>query len=190
MFEVNFQSTSPRGVYIWRGDLTEGYLRYRFWGFYMEGLIFGILRYLLFSIIMVYKYILYCILCFYPRLFQLPWVQVATPTSFMSTLRSLDSATKLNNITSYWHQITSLCQSSYQPRSQGSLSCFEKELWLRMVAWKCVKNCAAGVGPPLNFVDWKTTTWGRMKILTSQRRFSFWVACKLLCFRLVAMALL
>ena len=50
LFEGNFPSTSPRGAYIWRGDLTEGFLRYRFggayiWtGLYMEGLIFGILR--------------------------------------------------------------------------------------------------------------------------------------------------
>ena len=36
VFEGNFPSTSPRGAYIWRGDLTEGFLRYRF-----EGLIFG-----------------------------------------------------------------------------------------------------------------------------------------------------
>ena len=35
-FEGNFPSTSPRGAYIWWGDLTEGFLRYRFWG-----LIFG-----------------------------------------------------------------------------------------------------------------------------------------------------
>ena len=41
----------PSGAYIWRGDLTEGFLRYEslgayFWrGLYMEGLIFGILRY-------------------------------------------------------------------------------------------------------------------------------------------------
>ena len=51
IFEGNFPSTSPRGAYIWRGDLTEGFLRYRIWGayiwrgLYMEGLIFGILRY-------------------------------------------------------------------------------------------------------------------------------------------------
>jgi len=58
VFEGNFPSTSPRGAYIWRGDLTEGFLRYRFgglifgggggayiWGgLYMKGLIFGILR--------------------------------------------------------------------------------------------------------------------------------------------------
>ena len=52
VFEGNSPSTSPRGAYIWRGHLTEGFLRYRFggayiWrGLYMEGLIFGILRYL------------------------------------------------------------------------------------------------------------------------------------------------
>ena len=32
VFEGNFPSTSPRGVYIWRGDLTEGFLRYLFGG--------------------------------------------------------------------------------------------------------------------------------------------------------------
>ena len=36
VFESNFPSTSPRGAYIWRGDLTEGFLRYKF-----GGLIFG-----------------------------------------------------------------------------------------------------------------------------------------------------
>ena len=36
VFEGNFPSTSHRGAYIWRGDLTEGFLRYRF-----GGLIFG-----------------------------------------------------------------------------------------------------------------------------------------------------
>ena len=30
VFEGNFPSTSPQGAYIWRGDLTEGFLRYRF----------------------------------------------------------------------------------------------------------------------------------------------------------------
>ena len=35
VFEGNFPSTSPR-AFIWRGDLMEGYLRYRF-----GGLIFG-----------------------------------------------------------------------------------------------------------------------------------------------------
>ena len=36
VFEGNFPSTSPRVAYIWRGDLTEGFLRYQF-----GGLIFG-----------------------------------------------------------------------------------------------------------------------------------------------------
>ena len=36
VFEGNFLSTSPQGAYIWRGDLTEGFLRYR-----CGGLIFG-----------------------------------------------------------------------------------------------------------------------------------------------------
>ena len=36
VFEGNFPSTSHRGAYIWRGDLTEGFLRYPF-----RGLIFG-----------------------------------------------------------------------------------------------------------------------------------------------------
>ena len=34
VLEGNFPSTSRRGAYIWRGDLTEGFLRYRFWGAY------------------------------------------------------------------------------------------------------------------------------------------------------------
>ena len=51
VFEGNFPSTSPREAYVWRGDLTEGFLCYRFGGcyicrrgLYMEGLVFGILR--------------------------------------------------------------------------------------------------------------------------------------------------
>ena len=36
VFEGYFTSTSPKGAYIWRGDLTEGFLHYRF-----GGLIFG-----------------------------------------------------------------------------------------------------------------------------------------------------
>ena len=37
VFEGNFPSTSPRGAYIWRGDLTEGFLRYRFGGLIFAG---------------------------------------------------------------------------------------------------------------------------------------------------------
>ena len=36
LFEGNFPSTSPREAFIWGGDLTEGFLHYRF-----GGLIFG-----------------------------------------------------------------------------------------------------------------------------------------------------
>ena len=36
VFEGNFPNTSPRGAYIWRGDLRKGFLRYLF-----GGLIFG-----------------------------------------------------------------------------------------------------------------------------------------------------
>ena len=32
---------APRGAYIWRGDLTEGFLPYEFGGLYLEGLIHG-----------------------------------------------------------------------------------------------------------------------------------------------------
>ena len=43
VFGGNFPSTSPRGAYIWRGDLTEGFFfRYRvLGGLYLEGLISG-----------------------------------------------------------------------------------------------------------------------------------------------------
>ena len=50
VFDGNFPSISPRVAYIWRGDLTEGFLRYQFGGLkfearglYVEGPIFGIL---------------------------------------------------------------------------------------------------------------------------------------------------
>ena len=46
VFEGKFQVQVPRRAYIRRGDLTEGLLRYDFGGLYLEGLIFGILRYL------------------------------------------------------------------------------------------------------------------------------------------------
>ena len=42
VFDGNFPSTSPRGAYIWSGDLTEGFLSYRFGGLIlMVGLIHG-----------------------------------------------------------------------------------------------------------------------------------------------------
>ena len=42
VFEGNFPSTSPRGAYIWRGDLTEGFFCVTgLGGLYLEGLIHG-----------------------------------------------------------------------------------------------------------------------------------------------------
>ena len=61
VFEDNFPSASPRGAYIWRGDLTEGFCFTCLGGLYLEGLIFGILRYQvnIFTIVSVF-----CLLCF------------------------------------------------------------------------------------------------------------------------------
>ena len=41
VFEGNFPSTTPRWAYTWRGDLKEGFFRYRLGGLYLEGLING-----------------------------------------------------------------------------------------------------------------------------------------------------
>ena len=42
LFEGNFQvHKPPPPLYIWRGDLTEGFLRYQFGSLYLEGLIHG-----------------------------------------------------------------------------------------------------------------------------------------------------
>ena len=38
VFEGNFPSTSPRGAYTWRGDLTEGFCVIGLGGLYLEGL--------------------------------------------------------------------------------------------------------------------------------------------------------
>ena len=45
VFEGNFPSTSPLRAYIWRGDLMEGFCVTGLGGLYLEGFIFGILRY-------------------------------------------------------------------------------------------------------------------------------------------------
>ena len=47
VFEGNIPSTSPRGAYIWRGDLTESFLRYRFGWVIFGGAYFRNLRYLI-----------------------------------------------------------------------------------------------------------------------------------------------
>ena len=40
VFEGNFPSASPPGAYIWKGDLTEGFLLYRFEGLIHKGAYF------------------------------------------------------------------------------------------------------------------------------------------------------
>jgi len=40
VFEVNFPISSPQGAYIWKGDLTEGFLRYWFGGLIFGGVYF------------------------------------------------------------------------------------------------------------------------------------------------------
>ena len=40
VFDGNFPSRSPRGAYIWRGNLTEGFWRYRFGGLIHGGAYF------------------------------------------------------------------------------------------------------------------------------------------------------
>ena len=40
VFEGNFPSTRPRGAYIWRDNLTEGFWRYRFRGLIHGGAYF------------------------------------------------------------------------------------------------------------------------------------------------------
>ena len=37
VFEGKFQVQAPRGSYIWRGDLMEGFLRYDFGGLFFGG---------------------------------------------------------------------------------------------------------------------------------------------------------
>ena len=48
VFEGNFPSTSPQGAYIWRVNLMKAFCVTRLGGLYMEGLIFGILWYIVF----------------------------------------------------------------------------------------------------------------------------------------------
>ena len=45
VFEGNFQVEALGGAYIWRGNLTEVFLRYEFGGLIFGGAYFGILRY-------------------------------------------------------------------------------------------------------------------------------------------------
>ena len=66
-FEGNFPSTSPGWAYIWRGDLTEGFLRYRFAGLIFggrEGLIHGGAYFRNFTASKMFVPILCSVLCF------------------------------------------------------------------------------------------------------------------------------
>ena len=55
VFEGNFQVQSPRSLYL-EGEFNRGFFALRVWGayiwrgLYMEGLIFGILRYILVNV--------------------------------------------------------------------------------------------------------------------------------------------
>ena len=66
VFEGNFPSTSPQRAYIWRGDLPEGFFplplcgAYIWRDLYMEGLIFGILRFLLLRTVIFQKAVIGC----------------------------------------------------------------------------------------------------------------------------------
>ena len=40
VFEGNFQVQAPQGAYIWRGNLTEGFLHYKFGGYIYGGTYF------------------------------------------------------------------------------------------------------------------------------------------------------
>ena len=40
-FDGNFQEQAPGPAYIWRSDLTEGFLGYEFGGFYLAGIVYG-----------------------------------------------------------------------------------------------------------------------------------------------------
>ena len=52
VFEDNFPSTSPRGACIWRSNLMEGSLALLvLGGLYLEGLIFGILQYHIYTLV-------------------------------------------------------------------------------------------------------------------------------------------
>ena len=68
--------------------------------------------------------------------------------------------------------------------TQGSLSYFEKEPWLRLVTWKCVSiSCTEEVGPPLNFVDWTMKNYlgsGENSFLKMALEFLSWVQTVLL----------
>ena len=58
IFEGSFQVQAPGGAYIWRSDLTDGFLRYKFGGggLYLEGLIHGEAYFQNFTVLGYYCY--------------------------------------------------------------------------------------------------------------------------------------
>ena len=66
VFEGNFQVQAPPrgGAYIWRGDLTESFCVTSLGGLYLEGLIFGILRYFFKESITILEHCNYCLVAF------------------------------------------------------------------------------------------------------------------------------
>ena len=55
VFEGNFPSTSPRGAYVWRDDLTEGFSVIILGGLYLKGLIHGGAYFRNFTVLIVHK---------------------------------------------------------------------------------------------------------------------------------------
>ena len=53
VFEGNFPSTSPRGAYIWRGDLMGFFCVTGSGGLYLEGLIHGGANFWNFTVVLV-----------------------------------------------------------------------------------------------------------------------------------------
>ena len=56
IFEGNFPNTSPRGAYIWRGHLTEGFLCYWFGGLIHGGAYFR-------NFTVYFLFFIYAVLC-------------------------------------------------------------------------------------------------------------------------------
>ena len=57
IFEGSFQVQAPGGAYIWRSDLKDGFLRYKFGGgLYLEGLIHGEAYFQNFTVLGYYCY--------------------------------------------------------------------------------------------------------------------------------------
>ena len=56
VLQDNFQVQAPRGVYIWRSDLTEGFLGYEFGGLILGGAYFQNFTVFIMNIIIIVMY--------------------------------------------------------------------------------------------------------------------------------------